>query len=462
MKKKNKVKLSLQAVNLIVYGTAMLLILLGIVLIFRASLNGYISKSMKRRINDTVGIAKDAKEQNEPDDVILQKLVQRVTYVYDQSLLIVTDGENGGYAIQTVAFDHANDGETEAFLESVTLGDEPFGEIHLIKNDYGIYEYSVILLEDTGTTAIVFIDLKLYGSVIHSAEKIITSTAILAVVVTLITVFAVSIKLTKSIKLLCKRAERIGSGDFTHEEYDFAVRELYELGNNMNSTSAKLAKFDKYQEQFFQNVSHELRTPLMSIQGYAEGIRYGVFPDSKEAASIIIDESHRLTSMLEQLLYISRVNVNELVMSENDLCDILRQANEKLAGLVVTGDKKVILQIPDEPVYINCEAETVLRAIMNVISNGLRYASTEVVVKLFESGGKAVVTVSDDGPGISDDDLENIFVRFYKGKDGKHGIGLSIAKNIMDIHGGKISAENITVGGEIKGALFTFTFDKIK
>jgi signal transduction histidine kinase len=122
-----------------------------------------------------------------------------------------------------------------------------------------------------------------------------------ALLLSLMTSLLVSNSIIKSTRKLTAFASKIGSGIFRRENFNFFDKELDTLATDMNIMADKLDQADKEQKTFFQNASHELRTPLMSIQGYAEGIRYDVFDDEKAAADIIISESQRLTGMVENL-----------------------------------------------------------------------------------------------------------------------------------------------------------------
>ena len=300
----------------------------------------------------------------------------------------------------------------------------------------------------------MYADLNLYSAVIKGSKDVLRSASIVAAIIMFVAVFVVSSMLSSQIKRLCGFAEKLGHNDFSTINEDFSVRELQELAEDMNNAATKLDEYDREQKKFFQNVSHELRTPLMSIQGYAEGIQYGIFPDNKEAAGVIVDESKRLTEMLEQMLYISKMDKSEIKKELCNLSDILRSAKEKLEGLTVDGKKQMSLKLPEEDVFVHGDPEALLRAFMNVISNGLRYAERCVDVELCECEGTVRVSVSDDGEGIDEADIGHIFDRFYKGKKGKHGIGLSIAKGISDAHNATLTAENKEDGG----ARFTFEF----
>lgn len=224
--------------------------------------------------------------------------------------------------------------------------------------------------------------------------------------------------------------------------------ELQEFVNNINTMSEKLEIYDKAQKTFLQNVSHEFRTPLMSIQSYAEGIKYDVV-ESSAAADIIIDESKRLTHLVEDLLYLSRLDAIE----ENYHCSnlnfsgIVNSCVERMNGIALKNNIRIAVNNATESILIYADEERLSRAIINIISNCIRYAKSSIIItSKVISDNKVELTIKDDGPGFEPNELPNIFERFYKGKKGKFGLGLSISKNIIEKLNGKISAQNSECG----------------
>jgi signal transduction histidine kinase len=278
---------------------------------------------------------------------------------------------------------------------------------------------------------------------------------IAATVFTLVYVIFISRSISKPIQKLCGFADEIGRGNFKRNEYAFKDRELIDLNLRMNETARKLEISDEDQKIFFQNVSHELKTPLMSIKGYAEGIKYGIFSsesEKSEASDIIIGESDRLNDLVVDLLYISKIDSSKQAQTENymsvSLGAILEDCADKLRGILIDSKnsgaqaKTIKINHPKHDIFIECDEENLMRAIMNITANCLRYAETTVSIEYYENGDKIILNIKDDGAGISEQDLPHIFKRFYKGKGGKHGIGLSIAKAIIEQHGAQLFARN--------------------
>lgn len=252
--------------------------------------------------------------------------------------------------------------------------------------------------------------------------------------------------ITKPVKQLSEFATQIGKGDFTTNNSSFVDAEFNDLAAEMNRTSEKLEVYDIEQRTFFQNVSHELRTPLMSIKCHAEGIEHNLM-NKERSSRIIISETDRLSEMVDDLLYISRIETEKApVMQQNDLRETLSFCAESLNRVADNDGKQFVFEFDDAPVFLNYNEKYMTKAFFNLITNALRYAKTTITLNCRMVDGVAVVKVIDDGDGISEVDLPHIFERFYKGRDGKYGIGLSIVKLVVDMYGGKIfvSSDELT------------------
>jgi len=337
----------------------------------------------------------------------------------------------------------------------------PFGTYYLTTVDLGpIYDL-------TGLSAVFYVSSGKYDIFISNIYSMLLIILFVAMLFTILYVLFISRSISKPIQKLCGFAGEIGHGNFKRSEYSFRDRELLDLNDRMNETAAKLEKNDEDQKIFFQNVSHELKTPLMSVRGYAEGIKYGVFADEKErndAANIIIAESERLDALVSDLLYISKMDASEAFgetayPAKIDLAGLAENCAEKLRGLLINqnNSKKIEVIRPPETLYIYGDEESLMRALMNVIANCVQYAETLVEISFHENNTGVFLFVKDDGAGIDENDLPNIFKRFYKGKSGKHGIGLSIAKSIIEHNGAVITADNRLDGS---GAEFVIEFAK--
>ena len=197
------------------------------------------------------------------------------------------------------------------------------------------------------------------------------------------------------------------------------------------------------QQTFFQNASHELKTPLMAIQGYAEGIQAGVM-DAGGAAEVILAESDRMTELVEELLDISKIDMGRQrpTLSETDIRELLYDSIRAVEPTVVSSGITIVPDFPEEPVMVSCDDTRLRRAITNILSNGVRYARSELRLTCRADRRQVTIRIQDDGDGIAAEDLPHIFDRFYMGRSGKSGIGLALTKEIVHLHKGTIRAYN--------------------
>ena len=201
------------------------------------------------------------------------------------------------------------------------------------------------------------------------------------------------------------------------------------------------------QQTFFQNASHELKTPLMAIQGYAEGIQAGVM-DTDSAAEVILAESDRMTELVEELLDISKIDMGRqpLTLSETDIRELLYDGIRAVEPAAAASGITIAPDFPEEPIMVKCDDTQMRRAVTNILTNGVRYASSELRLTCRAYRRQVTIQIQDDGDGIAEEDLPHIFDRFYMGRSGKTGIGLALTKEIIHLHKGTIRAYNGDAG----------------
>ena len=281
--------------------------------------------------------------------------------------------------------------------------------------------------------------------------------ALLAIIIAGVLSIVMTYPLIFSTQKLSRFAKRIAKSDFKPLKGHIVSKELSELGDVMNQMAYKLEESDIEQKTFFQNASHELRTPLMSIQGYAEGLKYGVFEsdeDRNNAIDVIIDETGRLSGLVENLLSISKMDmsksgnyeVKKQTINARKICDTII---DRVRGNFIHEDKAIINDIKIKNAYIYGNENDLIRCLENIFSNCLRYCKTAVTLRCYKNNNEdsVVFEISDDGPGIAPEVADHLFERFSKGSDGKHGIGLALALAIAEEHGGTVKAHNKETGG---------------
>ena len=201
------------------------------------------------------------------------------------------------------------------------------------------------------------------------------------------------------------------------------------------------------QQTFFQNASHELKTPLMAIQGYAEGIQAGVM-DAGGAAKVILEESDRMTELVEELLDISKIDMGRQLraLSETDIWELLYDSIRAVEPAAAASGITIAPDFPEEPVMVSCDDTQLRRAVTNILSNGVRYARSQLCLTCRANKHHVTIRIQDDGDGIAEEDIPHLFDRFYMGRSGKSGIGLALTKEIIHLHRGTIRAYNGETG----------------
>jgi len=259
--------------------------------------------------------------------------------------------------------------------------------------------------------------------------------------------------MVKPLKVFRDFVRQIGRGDFSQSTFTFTNEEFEELNQSLNHAARQLASYDNDQKTFFQNVSHELRTPLMSIKSYAEGIKYEIM-EPKSASETILDAADRLAGMVDDILYVSRIdNLTTPKMTDTNFCKIIEECIKRQQKMA--DDKGILIKYNSDnmEVIVSCASDYIVRAVDNLISNALRYANREILIECYAIGSRAILKITDDGPGFEEESLPHVFERFYRGKNGITGIGLAMVKSITDQHKGTATAEN----GANDGAIVTMS-----
>ena len=242
--------------------------------------------------------------------------------------------------------------------------------------------------------------------------------------------------------------------------------ELADLGKAFDLMASRLGALIQSQTRLLHQVSHELRSPLARMQ-IAVGLARQQ-PDKLESSLMRIErESERMDSLVGELLELSRLESGMMKIEKEpvDLNELLFTVVEdaRFEGLAknITVDYDA-LQLEATPVVLSAQQDLLHRAIDNVVRNALKYSpngSRVCIATLleplytnhFSTDKNVTITITNNGPGVADDELENIFQPFFRGSnthsaDG-HGVGLAIAKQVIDAHGGAITAINHKVGG---------------
>ena len=204
----------------------------------------------------------------------------------------------------------------------------------------------------------------------------------------------------------------------------------------------KLEQNQLAQKQFFENTSHELKTPLTAIQGYAEGIEKGVITDLPRTGQVISAQTSKMSRMIEEILCIARIESGALKLEKEPLSldGLIQDCLMPFEGTV--RNKGIDVSLDSSDTTVNADADKLEHAVSNLLINAIKYARTKISI----SCDSKRICISNDCTPMSDDMLKHIFDRFYTGQDGNTGIGLSLAKEIIELHGWSVYAKRVTDG----------------
>lgn len=199
----------------------------------------------------------------------------------------------------------------------------------------------------------------------------------------------------------------------------------------------KLEQSQLAQKQFFENTSHELKTPLTSIRGYAEGIETGIITDYRRTGRVISAQTEKMSRLIEEILFTAKLESGSLKLEKEyiEMSEFVENCLMPFEGVIMNKGIQVSLQLGEGKVL--ADPDRLDHAVSNLITNALKYAKHNIGLAF---DGR-VLYIYNDCEEIPPDDMKHIFERFHTGKNGNTGIGLAIAKEIIELHGWKIDAE---------------------
>jgi signal transduction histidine kinase len=268
--------------------------------------------------------------------------------------------------------------------------------------------------------------------------------------------------MTRSLRDLTDATVEIARGRFGKQVKVRSKDEIGELSASFNQMSLELQQATQARQQMTADIAHDLRSPLSVITGYAEALSDGKLPGSPEVFNILLQETKHLDHLVDDLRLLSLADAGELSLSLQPAspCDLLERVAARHA--VAARQRQLSLQVDagkDLPL-VHVDMERMSQVLDNLIQNAFRYTSEGGQVLLAATGldGQVEITVSDTGKGISPADLPHVFDRFYRGDksrqgNGESGLGLAIAKSIVEAHHGEIKVESQSG----QGAKFTIT-----
>ncbi|MBT7599445.1 MAG: HAMP domain-containing protein, partial [Anaerolineae bacterium] len=259
--------------------------------------------------------------------------------------------------------------------------------------------------------------------------------------------------LTRPIRELTAATRAVADGDLEQVVPVRSQDELGELANSFNRMNENLARSLNLRRQMTADIAHELRTPISIILGHAEGVHDGGLPLSMDTIEIIRDEAGRLEGLVEDLRTLSRADAGELPLDlqPTSLERLLLEARAMYTPIAMQKNITLDIEIAENLPEIELDFTRMIQVLSNLLDNAIRYTpeSGQVLLSATQKEDATVeICVQDSGPGLNEEEVENIFNRFYRADtsrqrdEGGSGLGLAISKSIVEGHRGRIWAES--------------------
>ena len=271
----------------------------------------------------------------------------------------------------------------------------------------------------------------------------------------------ISTKVAKPIIAINNQAKMLKKGNYDVVFTGNAYREIDELSDTLNSTAKELDKVESLRRELIANVSHDLRTPLTLISGYAEMMRDLPGENNAENAQTILDETKRLTSLVTDMLDMSKLQSGSVGLKKEDfsLTDMCEGVISRVSAMLKAENYDISFE-KTENIVVNGDEQLLTQAFYNLITNAVNYTGEDrrVLVRQQKMGDFVRISVIDSGEGIAQDEFPYIWDRYYKSKANHKrarigtGLGLSIVRSTIDMHGGNYGVES-TLG---EGSTFWF------
>ncbi len=292
----------------------------------------------------------------------------------------------------------------------------------------------------------------------NAANKIIDIIGIISIGSIIIISIIISKSIANPILKVSKMAKLIGEGNYKKEvSYKSNIREIDDLISSINKLSNELKEQENLRKQLTEDIAHELRTPLTSIRGNLDTIIAGIWQPTNERLISINEEVIRITNLVDKLRKLAKFDKgkNNLNKEIVDLKKYIKSIAYNYEGKAL--EKNIIIKYKLEDIKALIDKEKFAQVIINILSNAIKYnnGNNEIYISSFKKDKNIVISIKDYGVGIAKSEQKNIFERFYRvdksrGANEKGmGVGLTIAKSIVNAHGGKIKVySEINKGSE--------------
>jgi histidine kinase len=306
--------------------------------------------------------------------------------------------------------------------------------------------------------------LVLYNNFRASFAEALTLAASAALAAALIVSAVLTRSVIAPVRALQSASQRIAAGRYDERVSVSSQDELGQLAQSFNRMAGELEQVEAMRRRLIGDIAHELRTPLTAIQGSAEGLLDGVLPAGEETFRQIHRESVRLARLVDDLQELSRVESGayELTLRPVKLNDVLQTVSKRFRAALENKRLNLTLDLPADLPPLLADEDRLIQVLTNLLGNAVQYTPEggAITISARREHGQVQISVQDTGVGISPEHLPHVFDRFYRvdksrsRQQGGSGIGLTIARHLVEAHGGRIWAES---AGDGQGSVFHFT-----
>jgi signal transduction histidine kinase len=286
-----------------------------------------------------------------------------------------------------------------------------------------------------------------------------------SVLVALLVSWFLSRRIVAPVQILSDASQNIAEGHYDERVQVHGTDEIAQLAISFNQMATQLEQVESMRRQLIGDVTHELRTPLTSIKGYMEGLVDGVLPSTPEIFNQIHREADRLSRLVDDLQELSRVEAKaySLDLRSMTVSNLVHTIFKRLSPQAASKRIGLEYSLPADLPPIQADEDRVTQVLVNLVANAIQYTPEggNVTISATRQADEIHISVKDTGIGIPPEHIENLFTRFYRvdksrsrNAGGGSGIGLTIARHLVEAHGGRIWAES---NGDGLGSTFTFS-----
>lgn len=456
---KTKKKTSIQAKTLFFLLTYNIVIILLLWVCQIKILDIYYEKEQVDNMNNIV------KSLNSTDNSNLTSTLQDIAYENDVCIVLSDDiSVVGAYNINmNGCILKNNNSKVKELMYNFVNSDETFKSYKFINEDKHI---SALLygIKLDNKTAFIYSNLEDISDFTILIKQQLMYVCIIGIFIAIIISIFLSNKITEPITKITKKAKKLGSGDTEVSFEESGIKEIDELSEALTQAQMEMVKTDELRRDLMANVSHDLKTPLTMIKAYAEMIRDISYKDHdkmNEHLGIIVDETDRLTVLVNDILDLSRMqsNADTLSIETFDLADDIKTIVNRYQIIKETEKYIINVEMP-ESIKIKADKKKINQVIYNLINNAINYTGEDktVTVRVTKYKKYYLVEIIDTGKGIKESEIPYIWNKYYK-NDKNHqrnvvstGLGLSIVKEILELHGYEYGVKSVLK----KGSTFYF------